>query len=72
MNTVVMRLLLWSIAAIIAILLALLLLAGALVDVATTVQRDRITRHGNQLRRLGQRLHDGAERLTAAMHICLE
>ena len=45
---------------------------GALVDVATTVQRDRITRHGNQLRRLGQRLHDGAERLTAAMHICLE
>lgn len=72
MTNAIIRLLLWSSAAIIAVLLALILLAGALVDAAYAVQRDRITRRGNQLRRLGQRLHDSADRLTAAMHICLE
>lgn len=56
------------------ILLALALLAGVqlLVELARAALGDRLTRRGNQLYRLGQRVRDADERLTAALDIATE
>lgn len=56
------------------LLLALMLLAAAqaLVAGAAMVLGDRVSRRGNQLFRLGQRLRDADERLVAALDIVME
>ena len=56
------------------LLLTLALLAGVqlLVTLGRRVLADRVTRQGNQLYRLGQRVRDADERLIAALGIVTE
>lgn len=56
------------------LLLTLALLAGVRLVVALgrRVLADRVTRRGNQLYRLGQRVRDADERISAALGIVTE